>query len=109
MKKLKNKDIKDYNKYKLLQVIKQEGAVTIEECCSKVKLSRPTVSRIIQELRYEDIIAPTGCVGDTGGRSAKLFGINYEPFFQSCFNSAAITASIVNILLFLVDIHFSLC
>ena len=82
MKKLKNKDIKDYNKYKLLQVIKQEGAVTIEECCSKVKLSRPTVSRIIQELRYEDIIAPTGCVGDTGGRSAKLFGINDQVLFS---------------------------
>ena len=82
MRKIKSKDIKDYNKYKLLQVIKQEESVTIEECCTKVKLSRPTVSRIIQELRNENIIAPTGCVGDTGGRSAQLFGINDQVLFS---------------------------
>lgn len=68
--------VKENNTLNLLNTVKRNGSMTIEGCCSTLHISRPTVLRILQELKDKHVIASSGVLTNTGGRSAQLYTLD---------------------------------
>jgi predicted NBD/HSP70 family sugar kinase len=72
----KEKSSKSPNRSRVLYYIKKYGNLTIEDCINKSGLSRPTILKILQDLKEDKIISCNGFKESTGGRAARLFHID---------------------------------
>lgn len=62
----------------ILQLIREEGAISRAEIARRLHLSRPTASRIVDTLEQDGLIACTGKSAPTGGRLGELYGFRAE-------------------------------
>ncbi|MDQ2907093.1 MAG: ROK family transcriptional regulator [Ktedonobacteraceae bacterium] len=62
----------------ILQLIREEGAISRAEIARRLQLSRPTASRIVDALEQEGYIACTGKSAPTGGRLGELYSFREE-------------------------------
>jgi predicted NBD/HSP70 family sugar kinase len=63
---------------KVLQLIRTEGPVSRAEIARRLDLSRPTASRIIDDLMQEGIVSCVGKSQPTGGRPGDLYAFRLE-------------------------------
>lgn len=76
---LTTSDVKNQNKSNILNFIYSNRTTTQQMICEYLKLSRPTVIRIIKELEEDSFIIKNGFFDSTGGRKA-----NAITFSASC-------------------------
>ena len=62
----------------ILQIVREEGAISRAEIARRLHLSRPTASRIVDTLEQEGLIACTGKSAPTGGRLGELYNFREE-------------------------------
>ncbi|GMQ59042.1 ROK family transcriptional regulator [Vallitalea sediminicola] len=80
---INNKSI-DGNRKILLNYIRENEPVSRTDACNNTSLSKPTVSRIVDELVKSDILIETGEAGTdntTVGRKPVLLKVNEEAFY----------------------------
>jgi predicted NBD/HSP70 family sugar kinase len=69
------------NRRLILQLIHEEGPISRAEIARKLKLSRPTVSRIVDAFEQTHLISSTGKSQPTGGRLGELYSFRDDVGF----------------------------
>ncbi len=69
------------NRRLILQLIHEEGPISRAEIARRLKLSRPTVSRIVDALEQTNLIVCTGKSQPTGGRLGELYSFRDDAGF----------------------------
>ncbi|MGH2495212.1 MAG: ROK family transcriptional regulator [Ktedonobacteraceae bacterium] len=69
------------NRRLILQLIHEEGSISRAEIARRLKLSRPTVSRIVDALEQANLIFCTGKSQPTGGRLGELYSFRDDAGF----------------------------
>jgi glucokinase len=69
------------NRRLILQLIHEEGPISRAEIARSLKLSRPTVSRIVDVLEQANLIVCTGKSQPTGGRLGELYSFRDDAGF----------------------------
>ncbi|PFG13552.1 ROK family transcriptional regulator [Bacillus sp. es.036] len=68
--------IKEINRFKVLNIIRQQQPISRSEISRQCKLGISTLSYIMEELKSQDLIYEVGEATSTGGRKAKLLKFN---------------------------------
>jgi predicted NBD/HSP70 family sugar kinase len=69
------------NRRLILQLIHEEGPISRAEIARRLKLSRPTVSRIVDALEQTNLLVCTGKSQPTGGRLGELYSFRDDAGF----------------------------
>src|SRR5215469_15127063 len=67
---------------RVLQLIRDEGAISRADIARRLHLSRPTASRIVDALAQDGLVIGTGRSQPTGGRRGELYSIRADGGFD---------------------------
>lgn len=70
------KDVKNYNKERILKLIYESGGITRQEIVYRLHISLPTITRCLNELTDEGKIICSKGTESTGGRPALVYQFN---------------------------------
>jgi glucokinase-like ROK family protein len=73
--------MRSINRAAVLQLIRDESPMTRAQIARRLQLSLPTVIRIVDEFKEEDLVRETGDVTVTGGRPGSLLEFNGGAYF----------------------------
>lgn len=71
----------DFNKQRVVDAVKEAGALSRTDLAHRLKLSKPTISKIVQELLADGILVEAGVAESTGGKRAILLRFNARAYY----------------------------
>jgi predicted NBD/HSP70 family sugar kinase len=73
MKKTASVEIKQRNRSNIYHLLRKHDGLSRQDIVNALQLSLPTVAQNLLELKQDGLVAESGFIGNTGGRSAKVF------------------------------------